>query len=277
MMTKTITLKDGIIAYDDMGTGPLVVCVPGMGTTRGEYRFFAPRLAAAGFRVVTMDLRGHGESSANWPDYAVDALGSDVIALLRALESGPALLVGNSVGGGAAVWAAAEAPELVGGLLLIDPSVRGEMNGPFRMLVSAIFTRPWGPTAWVKYYNGLFKTRKPDDLDAFSAMLLRMLREPGRMVALRRMMLASQNESAVRLARVTAPTLVLMGSRDPDFKDPEGEARFVAESLHGAYCMIEGAGHYPQTEMPEITIPAALSFFNALPLQAEGEPASHAA
>lgn len=277
MESKTLTLQDGTIAYDDVGSGPLVVCIPGMGTTRGEFRFFAPRLASAGFRVVTMDLRGHGESSALWPDYSVDALGSDVIALVRAIDAGPALLVGNSIGGGAAVWAAAEAPELVSGLLLIDPSVHGEMNGPFRMLVSAIFTRPWGPTAWVKYYGGLFKTRKPDDYEPFSSGLLRMLREPGRMQALRRMMLSSQNGSAVRLSRVSAPTLVLMGSRDPDFKDPEGEARFVAESLHGAYCMIEGAGHYPQTEMPEITIPAALTFFIALPQPGEEARGNHAA
>ena len=277
METKTLTLSDGIIAYDDTGTGPLVVCVHGMGTTRGEFRFFAPQLAAAGFRVVTMDLRGHGESTAGWSEYSVAALGRDLIALIRALDSAPALLVGNSVGCAASVWAAAEAPELVSGLLLIAPAVRGETKGMFRVLISALFLQPWGPAAWGKYYGSLFKTRKPADFDHFLAGLLHMLREPGRLEALRRLMLASKNDSAIRLARVTAPSLVLMGSRDPDFRDPEAEARFVAESLHGDCRVIEGAGHYPQTEMPEITIEAAVPFFNALPQFAGHGQADHAA
>lgn len=277
METKTLTLQGGNIAYDETGTGPLVVCVHGMGTTRGEFRYFAPKLAAAGFHVVTMDLRGHGESSAGWQEYTVDVMGSDIIALIRALDAGPAILVGNSVGCAASVWAAAEAPELINGLLMIAPAVRGEMKGLFRMLVSVLFSRPWGPAAWVKYYRSLFKTRKPADLDAFSEDLSRMLREPERLEALRGMMLASQNASAVRLARVNTPSLVLMGSRDPDFKDPEAEARFVARSLHGEYRMIQDAGHYPQTEMPDITLPVALSFLTALPQAASRKQAIHAA
>ena len=67
--TQFLKLPDGQIAYDDTGgTGPLVICVPGLGDMRQQYRFLAPRLVAAGFRVVTMDLPGHGESSVDWPD-----------------------------------------------------------------------------------------------------------------------------------------------------------------------------------------------------------------
>src|ERR1700741_3768882 len=64
--TQFLKLPDGQIAYDDPGgSGPLVICVPGLGDMRAQYRFLAPKLAAAGFRVVTMDLRGQGESSAD--------------------------------------------------------------------------------------------------------------------------------------------------------------------------------------------------------------------
>ena len=45
------------------GLGPLIVCVPGMGDLRATYRFLAPQLVAAGFRVATVDLRGHGDST----------------------------------------------------------------------------------------------------------------------------------------------------------------------------------------------------------------------
>src|ERR671923_247479 len=50
----------------DAGVGPLVVCVPSMGDVRGEYRFLIPQLVAAGYRAVSMDVRGLGETSAAW-------------------------------------------------------------------------------------------------------------------------------------------------------------------------------------------------------------------
>jgi hypothetical protein len=60
-----------------------------------------------------------------------------------------------------------------------------------------------------------------------------------------------------------------MGSKDPDFKNPEGEARRVAEALRGKYMIIENAGHYPHAEMPEVTGPLMLSFIQSLPESSE--------
>ena len=68
--TQTSTLllarPEGRIGYDVTGDGPLVVCLPGMGELRSSYRFTVPALAAGGFRVATMDLRGHGDSDATF-------------------------------------------------------------------------------------------------------------------------------------------------------------------------------------------------------------------
>src|SRR5690242_8522826 len=106
METKFLTRGNERIAYDLAGErGPLVICVPGMGDLRAEYRFLAPALVAAGFRVATMDVRGHGESSTGWDDYSAAAVGSDVVALAREL-GGPAFAVGTSMGAGAVSWAA---------------------------------------------------------------------------------------------------------------------------------------------------------------------------
>ncbi len=58
MNTQFLKRPEGAIAYDDTGSGPLVVCAPSMGDVRGEYRFLASQLVTAGHRVVTMDLRG---------------------------------------------------------------------------------------------------------------------------------------------------------------------------------------------------------------------------
>jgi alpha-beta hydrolase superfamily lysophospholipase len=68
MPTHFLTLPDGRIAFDDQGQGPLILCVPAGGDLRSQYRFLTPQLVAAGYRVVTMDLRGQGESSVTWPE-----------------------------------------------------------------------------------------------------------------------------------------------------------------------------------------------------------------
>jgi len=274
MGTKFLEQQGVKIAFDDTGSGPLVVCVPGMGDLRGEFRFLTPQLVAEGYRVVTMDLRGHGETSVGWPDYSVAGVGSDILALIRYLDAGPAVVVGNSMAAGAAVWAAVEGPELVNGLVLISPAVHGEVGWPFRLLIAALFARPWGPSAWLWYYTRLFPTHKPDDWEIYTAGLKQNLTQPGRLEALHQMMYASKAASETRLAQVSAPALILMGSKDPDFKSPEAEAQWVAASLKGRYQIIEGAGHYPFTEMPAITGPLIVTFLKELQPEATYATAS---
>lgn len=264
MDTRWVETQNGRISYEDHGTGPLVVCLPSLGDLRGEYRLLAPRLVEAGYRVILMDLRGLGESSVGWADYSVAAVGSDVLALIRSLEAGPAVVVGTSMAAGAGVWAAAEAPELISGLVLIGPAVHGELGGPLALLFRALFARPWGPSLWVKYYRSLYPSRKPADFDAYTSALGNNLREAGRIEATLQMMLAPKTASEERLKDVNLPVRVIMGSRDPDFKDPEAEARWVAEKTKGEYVMVQGAGHYPHAEMPEVTAPLVLDFLHAL-------------
>ena len=62
VQTQFLQRPGGRIAYDVRGEGSLVLMVPGMGDPRSTFRFQVGPLAEAGFRVATMDLRGHGES-----------------------------------------------------------------------------------------------------------------------------------------------------------------------------------------------------------------------
>ena len=264
METQFLQRPDGKIAYDDQGNGPLVVCVPSMGDVRGEYRFLLPQRNAAGYRAVSIDVRGHGESSTGWPDYSVAGVGSDLLALIDRLDAGPAVIVGDSMAGGAAVWVAAEAPQRVSALALIDPFVRSRPNWALDLMMSLLFARPWGAAAWLMYYANLYPTRKPPDFSAYRAALRKNLAEPGRLEALHAMLAASKAASEERLPRVKAPTLVLMGSKDPDFKDPAAEAQWVAQSLHGRVELIQNAGHYPHAEMPEQTGEILLAFIKSL-------------
>jgi pimeloyl-ACP methyl ester carboxylesterase len=275
MSTRYLEVPGGRLAYDEYGTAdvksprPLVVCAPGMGDLRGEYRFLAPQLADAGYHVVAFDVRGHGESSVGWDDYSVAAVGADMLAFVRALGPSPAYLVGNSMAGGAAVWAAAEAPELVAGLVLLDPVVHdgGGSLQLTNLLLGTLFARPWGPAVWMRYFASLYPTSRPADFQDYVRRLGASLREPARFAALRRMLFASKAAAAERIAKVTAPTLIVMGTRDRDFKDPAAEARFVATSLTHATTKIQlipGAGHYPHAEMPGQAGPEVVSFLQNL-------------
>ncbi|MFF4756189.1 alpha/beta fold hydrolase [Streptomyces sp. NPDC002514] len=105
----SFTTSDGSLAYRDVGKGkPLVLLHAGFldhGMWEEQIRPFASR-----YRVIAPDARGHGASSnATRPFRPAD----DLAALLRHLDAGPAVLVGVSMGGGTAVDAALEHPELV--------------------------------------------------------------------------------------------------------------------------------------------------------------------
>jgi pimeloyl-ACP methyl ester carboxylesterase len=251
--TRHLTRPGGTIAYDDVGDGPLVVMLPGLGDLRQQYRYLAPELAEAGYRTVRVDLRGHGASSTRWPDYGSEAAGRDLVALIASL-GGPAVVIGNSFGAAPAVWAAAERPDLVAGLVLIGPFVRDhDMSPVMRAALRVMTAGPWRVRAWGWFYGTLYPSAKPVDFEAYRAALLANLAQPGRFEAVRAMMFRSDAAVEARLPRVHAPTLVLMGSQDPDFPDPAAEARAVAEATSGEVAMVEGAGHYPHVEMPDVT------------------------
>jgi pimeloyl-ACP methyl ester carboxylesterase len=114
------------------------------------------------------------------------------------------------------------------------------------------------------YYNGLYPSRKPADFAQYRASLRANLQEPGRIEALRKMLYASKDSSEERLPRVKSSTLVIMGSKDPDFKTPQMEAEWVANQLNARHEMIPGAGHYPHAEMPETSGPLIVSFLKSL-------------
>jgi pimeloyl-ACP methyl ester carboxylesterase len=258
--TEYLERPEGRIAYEAIGSGPLVICAPGMGDLRAVYRFLAPALSEAGFRVVTMDLRGHGDSDATFSAYDDAALGTDLIALAEHL-GGRAVLVGNSMAAGAAVWAAAEAPDLVSGLVLIGPFVP---NGPAGFVAMLAFRlallRPWGPAAWNAYYASLYPGRRPTDLDEHRARIRESLRKPGHWRAFVLTTHTSHQVAEERLGEVHASALVVMGDHDPDFPDPAGEAQFMARELGADVVIVPGAGHYPQAEYPEVVTPGGRSF-----------------
>ena len=108
--------------------GQPVLFFHGGGQSRRSWRGPARRLGAAGYRAITVDLRGHGDSDwATDGDYLLDAYARDVEALIDQLD-GPVVLVGASRGGQSALVGGSRRPGRVTLIMLADvaPAMRDE-------------------------------------------------------------------------------------------------------------------------------------------------------
>jgi pimeloyl-ACP methyl ester carboxylesterase len=258
-----LDVPGGRLAYDV--TGPddaaLVLCVAGMGDTRAAFRFLAPKLVEAGYRVARMDQRGHGRSSVPWDRYSSPATGEDMLAAIRHL-GGPAAIIGHSNAAAAAIWAAAQEPPLVSGLILVDPFLQDAKMSPLLRLAEKIVTS--STLLWTRfYYPSLYKAAKPADFDEYLRAMKASLHEPGRMAALRGVP-TEQERCRARIPELHCPVRVVMGTKDPDFPDAVAEA-IEDEALIGQFTkvsleLIQGAGHYPHAELPDLTASAILPF-----------------
>jgi pimeloyl-ACP methyl ester carboxylesterase len=264
LQTQFFKRPEGSLAYTDYGgSGEYVVMFPGMGALRSEYRYLAPKLLEAGYHPVSVDLRGHGESSVPWQPYDVPSVGRDILAMLDYLDAGPVHLICTSKSAGSGVWAAAEHPNSLRSLVLIGAFARQvKVNPVMNILFWLMMHNPWRVQAWVWYYGTIYPTRKPADFSDYLQQLKCNLEEPGRFQAANDYGNASLQTAQDRLSKVKAPNLVIMGTKDPDFPDPAAEGKYIVKRTGGKLELIEGAGHYPQTEMPQETIPVIIDFLN---------------
>lgn len=263
--THYLARPDGRVAYDLQGSGPLLVLVPGMGELRSSYRFLAPVLVAAGYSVASTDLRGHGDSDTTFSAYGDVETAGDIRALITHL-GGSAVVVGNSLAAGAAVIVAADHPDLIDGLVLVGPFVRNPpANAVVRGMFRAMMAPAWIATVWKGYMPTLYAGRKPDDFQEYrKAVVASLRRKPyGRAFSFTTRQ-TDHGPAEAKLGAVTAPTMVVMGEKDPDFKDPAAEARFIGDALRAEVVMVAEAGHYPQAQQPEVTADAVLRFLGTV-------------
>ena len=116
-------------------THPPVLLFHGGGQTRHAWGTTVEALANTGFRALTVDMRGHGES--DWSadgDYTIDAFVGDLLAIARSFRQPPAL-VGASLGGIASLIAAGEHADegIVRALILVDVAPKIEQSGRNRI------------------------------------------------------------------------------------------------------------------------------------------------
>lgn len=269
-MTESLSIGTNSIAYDLTGEGPLVVLAHGMGDSRHSYRFVVPALVAAGYRVANVDIRGCGDSSLGWSGYSRTDIAGDLVALVRHL-GGPAVIMGQSISGGAATIAAALAPDLIKGIIELAPFTRkqsiawGGLFGVKRYRQGSThlgMTMMGSISSWKKYLDLAYPT-KPADWDKELARIEAKMGEPGRMKALQEMCKTDPGDAGAQLPNVKCPALIIEGTLDPDWADPRVEGEKIIADMSpglGELVVLEGAGHYPHAQTPSELLALTLPF-----------------
>ncbi|GAB2524135.1 alpha/beta fold hydrolase [Nocardia heshunensis] len=277
-MTEYVDIAGGRIAYNEAGTGPLVVLSHGMGIDRNVNKHLMPLLVAAGYRVINTDMRGHGESSLDWASETGKAaisrtdVANDLLAVIEQLGGEPAVLIGHSLSGGSVTIAAALRPDLVRAVVEINPFTLTQ-----KVDVAALFTNsrhrsgmiPLMATMmlksvgqWLKYLKVAMPSN-PADRDEYLAEVAAKLAEPGRMAEFMKTGKSTPADAEAQVPNVTQPALIIMGGADPDFPSPEAEGQRIVAALPaglGSLAVVPGTGHYPQFEKADQVAELVLPF-----------------
>jgi pimeloyl-ACP methyl ester carboxylesterase len=119
---KRAQLADASIEYDEAGAGEPVLLLHG-GFVSSVFPDLAALSISERYRLISYRRRGYGGSSPAVPPRSMQDQAADSHALLRHLDISRAHIAGYSYGGGVAIQLALDAPDLVGSLALLEPSI----------------------------------------------------------------------------------------------------------------------------------------------------------
>jgi 3-oxoadipate enol-lactonase len=246
---RLVRIGDIAMAVSDTGEGPPIVFIHGLGWDRNLWSAQVDRLAGR-YRVVAGDTRGHGDSDKPGGPYSIDLFAADWAALLDAIGTGPACIVGFSQGGMAAQILAARRPDLVAALCLVSTSGRFPASGRENMEKRLAAQANEGPeqaarVAAESIFSPAWRAANPAELERFVAW-----RTGQDQRSLAAAMRATYDFDATPLHPSFAmPTLVLAGSADT--LTPAAGMRDIAAAIPGAiYAEVPGSGHMIPVEQP---------------------------
>ncbi len=243
-------------AYGDPSARP-VLFLHGGGQTRHAWAGSAEAVARAGFRAITMDHRGHGDSA--WAPsgaYAVEDFAEDLLGVIASLGRAP-VAVGASLGGFTALYAGARQPGALSGLVLVDVTPRLEISG-VRRIVGFMKARPEGFASLDEAADAvatyLPHRPRPKDLAGLQKNLrqgadgrLRWHWDPAlmRQWDVRRTPEDAERTVTERLdeARALAVPTLLVRGRASDVVSEQGAREFLAVVPHAEYVDLAAAGH----------------------------------
>jgi (E)-2-((N-methylformamido)methylene)succinate hydrolase len=202
------------IAYRTEGSGTPLVLVHGVGGDAGSWDEVAPRLAAK-FRVIRVDLRGHGRSAPIRSPCTLEDLARDVTDAMDELGVGSFRLAGFSLGGQVAQSIALEAPERVAKLALIS-TVAGRTESERAVAAKRVALLKEQGTAAIaqsnreRWFTDEFRARHPDKVEARVQQLLQTDAES----YLHAFSVFASADLGARLGGIRAPALIITGEND---------------------------------------------------------------
>jgi len=107
------------IYYEEYGCGKPLLLIHGLGSSCRDWELQLPAFQE-GFRVIALDLRGHGRSGKPPGSYSMDQFAGDAAHLLKALDAFPSHVLGISLGGMVAFQLALDYPSLVDRLVIVN-------------------------------------------------------------------------------------------------------------------------------------------------------------
>jgi pimeloyl-ACP methyl ester carboxylesterase len=255
-MRRTV---DGVtLGYDLEGSGAPLLFLHGFPLHRGMWR---PQVAALRdrFQVLTVDLRGFGESSVS-DEVTLAQLAADVRALTASLGIARATVIGLSMGGYVAFRLLEQAPTFATRLVLADTRAEPDTEETrARRLALAARVEQEGREALRDFIGGLVgpttRARRPEVVATVEALAAA---DPRALVATLHA-LAARPDSRPLLSRITVPTLVIVGAEDT--VTPPETARAMADAIpHSRLIVLPTAGHLSNLETPEAFTAALRTF-----------------
>lgn len=262
----------------EVGSGPAVFLLHGFPAHWADWEQQMRMLAASGFRAIAPDLPGYGESGQlpNVLDYRARELAADLAGLIRALGLERAYVIGHDWGGTLAYLLAAEHPELVERLIIINaahPTLLKSALQRFEQLHRSwyifLFQLPLLPEWLVRRRATISLCMRGMEVreGAFSEADLERyttaMRAPGVARAVLSYYRAAFRAPARTPCLVTQPTLVLWGDRDQALSAPlllTGLERHVPRVRVARFA---NAGHWLHHDLPEVVSRHAIEFLSA--------------
>ncbi len=237
------------------GSGPPLVCVPGMDGT-GKLFYRQTPLLAQDYRVATYALRDTASE--------METLIDDLAGVTRSISppNEPAIILGESFGGALALSFALERPELVRALVIINSFPRFLPQTRLRVVIPTLQVFPWKAMTLVRQFTATrlhshFTHR--DEIRRF----LKLTTETTRRGYLNRLRILKHYDVRDQLHQITAPTLLLAAEEDHLVPSIE-QAQYMAERLPRATSrVLDGHGHICLIA-PNIDLGTILSDWQAL-------------
>ena len=246
------TINGITLAYSDTGSGLPIVFLHAFPLNRTMWAEQESALSSY-HRVITIDLRGHGESDAPLWHYSLDQAADDVCALLDHLSIAQALFVGLSMGGYILLAFYRKYADRVKGMVLADTKAQADTPegkaGRFQM---AQIAYKQGPSAIADIM--LPKLLSPATIQTRPEIVqrVRTMIEGNQIsgIAGDLMAMAERPDSGPLLKQIACPTQIIVGELDQ--ATPPADANLMAEQIpHARLAVIPRAAHLANLEQPE--------------------------